>query len=208
MIIDIHELLPLYALGILDPEEARTVERALASDPTLVIELAALQRVAESLVVPIPPSDHVKARLLASIGGGPFERYAGRMASLFDVGVPRAHELLGLIERPSSWELPMPGVGLVHFEGGPACATADCGFVRLAPGTPFPPHTHRGEETTVILAGRLRDGARILVPGDELVQGPTTENHIVIAEGDEDCIYAARVFDGIEIGGVRAVPRR
>ena len=52
------------------------------------------------------------------------------MASLFDVTVDRARELLGLIERPASWENPVPGIRLVHFDGGPAYAAADCGFVR------------------------------------------------------------------------------
>jgi putative transcriptional regulator len=209
MIADIHELLPLYALGILDPDEATIVERAVASDPALGAELYSLQQGAESLIVPSAPPDHVKSRLLATLGGGRFDQYSSRMAALFDVTVPRAREILGLIERPASWEIPFPGVGLVHFDGGPACATADCGFVRLAPGAPFPPHTHRGEEISLVLSGRLRDGDRILVAGDELVHprsGAEDGDHIVVADGDEECIYAARVYDGIEIDGVHAKP--
>ena len=81
---------------------------------------------------------------MASVGAGPLERFAARFAALFDVTVDRAREILGLIERAASWETPAPGVGLVHFDGGPACAAADCGFVRLAPGTAFPFHTARG----------------------------------------------------------------
>jgi hypothetical protein len=209
---DIRQLLPLYALGALDADEATVVERAIASDPALAAELEALREVANVIVMPVAPPAHVKSRLLASVGGGKFEKFSTRMASLFDVSVERAREILALVERPASWELPMPGIGLVHFDGGPACATADCGFVRLDPGATFPPHVHRGEETSLVIAGQLRDGDRILSPGDELVASPGAQmierahgpEHVVMCVGDEPCIYVARAFDGIEIGGVRA----
>lgn len=208
---DVADLLPLYALGILDPEESAAVERAIAANPALAAELAALQQVAERMVVPAAPASHVATRLTASIGAGRFAAHAARMAAIFDVSLDRAHEILGLVERPASWEVPFPGYGLslVHFDGGPACATADCGFVRLTPGTAFPPHDHAGEEVSIILAGRLRDGDRVLGPGDELSQGAASRDHRVVAEGDTDCIYAARAEGGIEIGGVHAVyPRK
>jgi len=204
MIVDIKDLLPLYALGALAPDEVEIVERAVASDPVLASELASFQRAAEACIAPVAPPAHVKSRLLASIGGGRFERYSSRMASLFDVTIDRARAILALVERPASWEAPMPGVELVHFDGGPACATADCGLVRLAPGAMFPPHVHVGEETSLVLAGRLRDGERVLGPGDELVESARGPEHVVRTEGDEPVIYVARVYDGIEIGGVRA----
>lgn len=84
---------------------------------------------------------------MASVGAGRFEAFAQRFADLVDVGIARAREILGLIERPATWEHPLPGVHLVHFNGGPACAAADCGFVRLAPGGTFPWHAHRGEKS-------------------------------------------------------------
>ena len=206
---DIRELLPLYALGILDADEAAIVERAVAGDPTLASELAGLQDSANALVAPVAPSPDVHARLLASIGGGPFERFSSRLAHLFDVTVDRARELLGLIDRSASWETGAPGVDLVHFAGGPAYAAADCGFVRLEPGTAFPMHKHLGEEVSLILAGRLRDRTRGIVygPGDEVAEG-TGVDHDVVCEGDEPCIYAARVIDGIEIGGAPVRPSR
>jgi putative transcriptional regulator len=204
---DVRDLLPLYALGILDPEEVTRVERAIAADPTLAVELASFQDSANALVAPVTPSPEVEARLLASIGGGAFERYSNRMAKLFDVTVDRAREILALVERSASWSPAAPGVGLVHFAGGPACAAADCGFVRLEPGAAFPLHSHMGEEVSFILAGRLRDRAsgRVYVPGDEVIEAQGIE-HDVICEGDEPCLYAARVVNGIEIAGSPARP--
>ncbi|HEU0033378.1 MAG TPA: zf-HC2 domain-containing protein, partial [Kofleriaceae bacterium] len=71
---DVRELLPLYALGILDPDEAQAVERAVAADPGLAAELDAYQASTDALVAPVEPSPDVKLRLLASVGGGRFER--------------------------------------------------------------------------------------------------------------------------------------
>jgi anti-sigma factor ChrR (cupin superfamily) len=145
---------------------------------------------------------------MASIGGGAFERFSQRMASLFDVSVARARELLGLIERPASWDAVMPGVGLVHFDGGPAAAAADCGFVRLAPNTPFPLHTHAGEEVSLILAGTLKDRrtGRTYGPGDELVESQDSEHDVTAL--DDEVIYAARATNGILVAGAAARPPR
>jgi len=210
---DVRELLPLYALGILERDEAIVVERAIASDAVLAAELAAYQQTADALgaaIEPVAPSPEVKARLFASIGAGRFEQFSARMAKLFDVTVDRARELLGLIERPASW-VPqiIPGISLVHFDGGPTAAAADCGFIRLTPGTVFPPHTHLGEEMTTILAGRVHDviNDRFIGPGEDYIQveGST---HYLVCVGDEDCIYASRAMNGIAVGGTRARPTK
>ncbi len=208
MIEDVRELLPLYALGVLDAVESAVVERAVAADPALAAELAAYQRTAEGMVTPIEPSASVHARLMASIGGGAFERFSSRMCSLFDVTVERARELLGLIERPASWELSGPGLHLVHFDGGPAAAAADCGFVRLAPNAEFPLHTHAGEEVSLILAGTLKDrrSGRTYGPGDEIVSAEHSEHDVVAL--DEEVIYAARATNGIIVAGAPARPPR
>jgi len=207
---DIRELLPLYALGILEAEQASSIERAIATDGALAAELAAYQQAAGALgaaISPVTPSATVEQRLMASIGGGRFEGFSARMATLFDVTRDRARELLGLIERPASWIPQMPGLSLVHFTGGRAAAAADCGFVRLAPGAVFPPHTHLGEEVVTVLTGRIHDATndRIVVPGEDYVQLEGTAHHLICI-GDEDCIYASRATNGIAIGGARARP--
>jgi putative transcriptional regulator len=201
---DVRELLPLYALGVLEPDEVAVVERAVAADPGLAAELAEYRMAAEEMVEPVTASPSVKARLMGSVGGGRFEKFSARMAQIFDVTVDRARELLGLVERSASWENPVPGIGLVHFDGGPACAVADCGFIRIAPGCTFPWHTHRGDELTIVLAGTLRDhGGRMFKPGDELLHTAGSE-HDIAAEGDEEVIFAARAIDGIEVAPPRS----
>jgi len=206
---DVRDLLPLYAVGALDAAESDQVERAVAADPQLAAELTALEDAALALIPAVTPSPDVHARLVSSIGAGPFERFAAQIARLYEVTTDRSRELLGLISREASWETAMPGVHLVHFDGGPACAAADCGFVQLDPGTAFPLHQHLGEEVSLILAGRVRDRTtgRVYGPGDEIVE-PADAEHDVICEGDEACIYAARATNGISIAGAPARPSK
>ena len=209
---DIHELLPLYALGVLEPDELPAVERAVASDPRLAAELAAYQDTAHQLIeplAPIEPSPAVRTRLMASVGGGALERFAKRLGALYDVTIDRAREILGLVERPASWEVQVPGISLVHFAGGPACAAADCGFIRLAPGAIFPYHKHLGEEVCVVLEGAIYDATnnRLLEPGDEYVQAEGSQ-HALINKGNVDCVFAARAMHGIEVAGAPARPSK
>lgn len=213
---DVRELLPLYALGILEADEAGAVERAIASDAVLAAELASYRQTVDAIgsaIQPVAPSPDVKARLMASVGGGRFEAFAARMARMYDVTVERGRELLGLIERAASW-VPqvVPGLDFVDFEGGPATAGADCGFVRLAPGAVFPPHTHLGEEMTMVLSGRIHDPVNnfTLGPGDDYVRAEGTTHYLTVV-GDEPCIYATRALEGISLGppgGPRVQPTR
>ena len=138
-----------------------------------------------------------------------FEAFSARMAKLFDVTLDRARELLGLIERPASWAVQLPGIALVHFDGGPSTAGADCGFIRLSRGAMFPPHGHLGEESVTILTGRVHDVTNNVLygPGDEYVQAEGTQ-HYLVCIGDEDCIYASRAMEGISVGGQRARPMK
>ena len=192
---NVRDMLPLYALGELSADDATAVERAVQADPTLAAELDGYLE----LVAVTPPAD-LKARLIASAGGGRFGALGDRVAKLLDVTLDRARELLGLIERAASWEHPVPGVSLIHFDGGPAYAAADCGFVRIDPGCKFPWHTHRGEEVSVILSGAMRDhDGRVLRAGDELIHQQGTQ-HELATEGDEPVIYVARAMNGIEVG--------
>jgi quercetin dioxygenase-like cupin family protein len=194
---DIRELLPLYAIGALSSDEAAAVEHAVSADRALATELDSYL----GLIPPVTPSPDVKARLLASAGGGRFERFVERMASLFDVSIDRARELLALVERAASWEHPLPGVSLIHFKGGPACANADCGFVRIAAGCKFPWHTHRGEEVNLILVGTAHDAAgNVFRAGDEIVEQRGSAHDLTA--GDEDVYYVARATDGIEVSGL------
>jgi len=200
---DLQELLPLHALGLLESDEAQAVDQAVKVDPALAQQLAALREGTHSLlssfVLPIEPPAALLRRLMASVGGGRFERFADRFAEVFDLAVDRTRELLGLCERESSWGEEAPGIFLIHFAAGPAAVNADCGIVRMRVGSTFPPHKHRGEEHSIVLSGTLRDlDGKLYRAGDELVYAQSS-SHLLTVEGDEDVIFVARALDGIEL---------
>jgi mannose-6-phosphate isomerase-like protein (cupin superfamily) len=166
-------------------------------------------------VAAIEPSPEVKRRLLASSGAGRFAAFAAPIATMFEVTVDRAHELLGLTERSSSWQTKLPGVAAITFSGGPGLAGAECGFLRLAPGATFPMHAHVGEESAVVLAGRVHDvtNDRTLGPGDSWQLAAGTRHQLVGQrssdsddgnDSNQPCICAVCARDGI-VFGARAI---
>lgn len=195
------EALAARAAGALDDEERAAVDAAVAAAPALAAELAALDEAAAALALGLPlapPPPAVRARLLASLAAEPASALAGfaaRFAAIFDVSLERARALLARVDDPDAWEAgPAPGTWLIHFEAGPACAGADTGFVRCAPGTTFPWHRHLGAEHNLVLAGHA-DDSRFgrLGPGDEATADGDTEHDFTVV-GDRPFLYAVRVF--------------
>jgi hypothetical protein len=197
MTADVRELLPLYVLGLLAPEEATVVERALARDPALAAELLAFDDAAARLidgVTPVAPPPSVRERLLASVAAGRFERFVDRFAAMYDVAVARARELFAMIDDPSTYDRQLPGAALIHFQGGPACAGADCGFVLLPAGAHFPWHRHNGAEDILVLQGASIDcDGTVTHVGETDHRDAGTEHEFSAAPGD-DLIFCARVW--------------
>lgn len=150
------------------------------------------------------PPPTLRSRLLQTISS-PVERFApfqDKVADMIDLGVERARELLATIADKSSWEAgPLPGVELIHFDGGPRVAHADVGFVRVPAGTHFPHHRHLGVERGMILAGTYRDSdGKLLGPGDIDEKQPGTE-HSYDVSPDSDLVILVVLDQGIEIIG-------
>ncbi|MEZ4402011.1 MAG: cupin domain-containing protein [Kofleriaceae bacterium] len=180
--------LALVALDLATPEERAAVA---AVGPAVDQLRAALARLADGVpAVAAPP--RVRARLQTAVGLGRFERFATRVAALYDVPLARAREILGWIDATSPWLPATPGLALVHFRGGPAAVDADCGLIRVDPGGRFPWHAHRGDEHTLFLAGVGRDQAGATYgAGDELTMAPGTA-HDFVTISDDALVVAVR----------------
>lgn len=197
------DLLPELALGELPESERADLARHLDGCATCSIELRAIDETLAELALtlaPVEPAPAVRARLLASSETGRFAGFAEAVARIFDVTVARARELLDLVDDPSAWEPgPIAGTALVHFPAGPACAGADTGFVRVAPGLRFPWHAHNGEETNLVLQGAcVESNGTTYRRGDEYVHRADTEHDFTAAEGPIDFVFAVRVFAGVD----------
>ncbi|MCA9643331.1 MAG: cupin domain-containing protein [Polyangiaceae bacterium] len=185
------ELLPDWALAALEADDA--LDEAALGDA-----LATLSR----LIPAEAPAANRRAELFAELEG--HQRYApftSRLAKLFDLDEPAVDALLPQTVGPDWQAFPIPGVELLHLDGGPATAGADVGLVRLAPGASFPLHRHLGHETALILEGGYTDSAgRGYHAGDVAEMEVDTEHDFTA--GPEGCVFAVVVF-GVEINGVR-----
>ena len=174
------------------------------SDPKerLLRELEAVDA-ASSPTASAAPSE-LRARLLASAQTTHrFEDVLAQIAQDADLSDDATAALLLAIDEPTRWSPgPMPGLSLLHFDGGPKTAGAITGFVRIDPGARFPEHDHGGEEIGVILQGQLRDTATGLAHGrgDRVVHHPGTE-HALEAISRIPVIYLAIAHVGVVLGG-------
>lgn len=152
---------------------------------------------------PIAPSPALRGRVLASLDPATrLEGFVARFARLFDLGEPRARELIEIARAPAveGWEAtPLPGLHLYHFAGGPRFASADCGLVHLAAGTTFPRHRHLGVEWNFILSGSAEESdGSLWQPGDLLIrEADTIHGYRALAE--EPLLFAVIQEGGLEI---------
>ncbi|MBE7451004.1 MAG: cupin domain-containing protein [Kofleriaceae bacterium] len=197
------EALAARAAGALDDEERAAVDAAIAATPALAAEAAALDDAAAALAASALLRAAAAATCRARAGARVPRRRAGQRARRLRRALrrhlrrlrERARALLARVDDPDAWEAgPAPGTWLIHFEAGPACAGADTGFVRCAPGTTFPWHRHLGAEHNLVLAGHA-DDSRFgrLGPGDEATADGDTEHDFTVV-GDRPFLYAVRVF--------------
>ncbi len=193
-----------YALDTLDPAERVEFERELERNAGLRAQLYEVRLVFDTLVEhtePVPIRPDVRERLLKSVSEkSRFEGFLLRLSELFDLSVEKVRAILKATheEKRVLWEQTRsPGVDLLHFAGGPSVAAADCGLVRIAPGTQFPYHTHDGDETALVLAGCLKDSQGQVLHAGDVSFMQAGSGHSFIAAGSEELVLAVVVNEGI-----------
>ncbi len=147
----------------------------------------------------VEPPPGLRARVLALADPDRrFDGFAQRMAKLFDFSLERASELLSEIgESAGSWVEPgIPGVRLLHFEGGASAAGADCGLVEVQPGVTFPAHRHHGDEWCLYLQGSGQDSSgQVYQPGDFVHHGEGSHHSFTALDG-ESFVFAVVLHGG------------
>ena len=193
-----------YVLGLLPEGERRELEAELARSPALARELVAVREVIGlvpgTLEACEPPRPFARGALLAALDSGArFVPVADDLARHFDLPRARIEELLLQIDDDARYEAgPMPGIAVMHFDGGPAAVGHDTGFVRLPAGLQFPYHRHAGAEVNYVLAGALRDGDGTLYMAGEAIEKPEGSSHEFSVTPDRDALIAV-VQSGFDI---------
>jgi anti-sigma factor ChrR (cupin superfamily) len=157
---------------------------------------------------PVQPPAGLRARVLESAArANRFEKFAAETAEILDLGLEKARELLSRIDDAASWVASaLPGVTLYHLTGGPRVANAVAGFVKIAPGSVFPDHTHQGDEVALVLQGSCRDSSGRVVGRGETVRMGEGSTHALVALDGPDFIYLATVQNGLVMFGQEIKP--
>ena len=205
-LVDARQWLDEYALGMLDDDERRRVQAALAADPQLAAELRAIEEDlagwAACTDVPRQPPPSLRRRMLTALQHhGRLEGFAEQVAGLIDASVQRARYLLRLVDDDGAWVPVFAGCDALHIRPGPAVAPADVGLLRFVPGGGFPHHKHLGNEQVLVLQGRLFDELRgEFGPGALIEHGPGSE-HALGVVGDQTLVLLV-VAGGVSVEGV------
>lgn len=98
---------------------------------------------------------------------------------------------LACCNRSTTWRFLMPGLSECRLDG---FDMEEVSILRARPGVRIPSHTHSGDEATLILDGRMRDGDKVLKRGD-VAFADKHDNHRPEIVGDETC-YCLTVVTG------------
>ena len=151
------ELIELYALGMLTPEETTEFEVQVMAGTidanALEENLRATTALAEELASVMPaPRRAVKDAIMAAIAPPQPEG-------------PEEPKQIFVLANEGEWQEMAPGIAMkvLHHDASMQRTTV---LVRIAPGAAYPAHRHRGLEECLVLEGDLRVDGTILRAGD------------------------------------------
>ena len=179
------DLLFLYALHALPPDETAVAEAQIAACVECRRELDGLRPVVGSFVA--WPTDVLRPS--ASL----WDRLAQRIAS--EAGraavAPPPHR-----RDEAEWEEAAPGISCKLLATDTERRRVSM-LVRLAPGTDYPPHRHAGVEELHLLHGELMVDDKKLHPGDYIRAEAGTVDHRVWSETGCTCVLLTSFEDVI-----------
>lgn len=162
---DLQELAAAYAVGALESTEAARLEAAVAPDPGLRRELAALLDVAATMAARTTPVSHppaaIREAVLARIATTPqLRRPVAPPAP-----TPPRPGFYFLEKHEGALVEPLPGVTIKELSVDRNDDRATL-LINLAPGTHYPVHHHSGGEDCFVVSGDFHVEGRCLRGGD------------------------------------------
>lgn len=180
------ELLASYAGGSLSDGMRLIVESHLTFCPRCRSRVRRLESLGGALLcdgAEAEPSPSCLAGALARL-----DKHPAKDAPIYEEpGCPLPAPLRRRIGVPLSeirWRSSMPGILEHRLDGFPA---EEVRLLRAPPGRQILQHTHEGEEATLVLTGKLRDGGRIFSRGDVSL-ADAHDDHSPEVIGSEICL--------------------
>lgn len=175
----IRDVLPLYALGLLDAEEARLVdEHLLTGCAACAHELREFREVAGQIPYAfrsVTPPPRVREKLLASI--------TPKSNTSLEQPLPG---IFVLKKDAGDWrKTPFAGVTykLLYFDKESRFATS---LLKMQPGAQYPAHRHAGCEQCLVVEGDVRIGSVAVSKGDFEYALAGTEHGVLTT--DSGCV--------------------
>jgi predicted ChrR family anti-sigma factor len=165
------ELVALYAVGALTHDERAAFEAHLETCEACRAGLQDLDRVVAALAGGVEPTaldPAIREALLARVAAGATRTGSPLRRNLAAEAPPAGPPAEVFIKR--AWEGPwqatdVPGIS-IHVLSVDRAANHFTALVRMAPGASYPGHVHGGPEECLVLEGDLREGSRVMRPGD------------------------------------------
>lgn len=177
-----RDLAALYALGVLQGDELREFEEALAEHPELRDEVASFSSVVDELgyaATPQTPSPELRDRVLGRIGAEGLTKEHPQLTK-----ENQAFGSAAWLE----WTPLFPGVDmkLLSLDQEQGYATT---LIRMAPGSRIPPHRHVDPEDSYVLEGEIVVSGVLMRPGDHCHAKPGSVHPV--STTTTGCIYVA-----------------
>jgi len=185
-----NEMLSAYADGSLSDGMSLLVASHLTFCPTCRDKVARLEALGGALMAledPAEPDPACLSRVMARLDAPePADEPEGRALPETDVPMPSpVLERLRAEREAIRWRFLLPGLSdhrLEGFDDGEQVT-----LLRGRPGVRILPHTHCGDEATLVISGRLRDGDTEYAPGDVSLADHTHDHRPEIV-GTETCV--------------------
>lgn len=143
-----------------------------------------------------PVSENVFDRILARIDGEPAVPPRAEIAAPSNP----LHKLLGDDLNGLPWKRQLGDVSVLDITEKFPGQHEQVVLQKLAAGGKAPAHTHRGEETTIVLQGAFADQNGVFNQWDFVVLDGTV-NHKPVAVGCEDCITLSVLSAPVKLTG-------
>ncbi|MEL6583890.1 MAG: ChrR family anti-sigma-E factor [Pseudomonadota bacterium] len=187
--------LAAYAAGTLGDGMSLLVAGHLTFCPICRAKVAAMEHVGAHSFDIADPHDLAPDSLdrTLSMLDAPEEVYDPSEPS-YDDNSPLPRVIQNAIGKPLDgldWQFCLPGLHQHELDGFEGESVA---IIRARPGAQMLPHTHTGDEATLVLSGAMQDGNTIYRAGD-VAQADHDDDHKPSIVGDETC-YCLIVMDG------------
>jgi len=179
------DLVYLFALRALTPDEIASAEAQVASCEECRQELETLRPIVQSFVGwsadVLRPAESLWPRLANRIAG--------------ETGTPPFTPPVEARVKPE-WEEAAPGIHVKILARNAETDSVSM-LVRLDPGTDYPAHTHAGVEELHLLHGILKVDDRTLYPGDFIHSEPGSVDHRVWSLTGCTCFLVTSTKDSL-----------